>query len=337
MTVIVANSVPPNDPLSSGTVPPARRTCDSAGSRVDWPAIAQILGQRSTVPLALLDRSGRVRMFNRAMEGALGWSRFDVEGKAWQHVFVEVAPKVDPNRWFGEAMAGALHSHDITALTRSGSRVQFTFELSLVGRSDEQGLLLTATRVVPVVPLEQPERGRDFEYDIQLVGQHFRRLMQVCTSGERVALPGLDSVCHATLYGSGVPCEDCPVRPPFIPGMDLAPCVRYRRLETPQGVRAHLEVTTGHVLDETTVRLRVRTLTDEALNAVHEAKLKAITEQYNLTTRERDVLRYLVLGRSLTDIASILNITERTVKYHQANLIDKVGADSRADLARLLF
>jgi DNA-binding NarL/FixJ family response regulator len=53
--------------------------------------------------------------------------------------------------------------------------------------------------------------------------------------------------------------------------------------------------------------------------------------------RERDVMTYLVMGRAIEDIATILEITPRTVKYHQANVLKKVGADSRLDLIRLVF
>jgi DNA-binding CsgD family transcriptional regulator len=44
-----------------------------------------------------------------------------------------------------------------------------------------------------------------------------------------------------------------------------------------------------------------------------------------------------VLGRSLDEIARILGIAPRTVKFHQANVLQKLGADSRLDLMRLLL
>jgi len=49
------------------------------------------------------------------------------------------------------------------------------------------------------------------------------------------------------------------------------------------------------------------------------------------------VLDLLLLGRTMGDIAMVLQISVRTVKYHQRNIQQKLGADSRFDLARILL
>lgn len=51
------------------------------------------------------------------------------------------------------------------------------------------------------------------------------------------------------------------------------------------------------------------------------------------TDREIDVLRLLVDGSSNKEIADSLNITERTVKMHIANMLQKTGFRSRLELA----
>jgi DNA-binding CsgD family transcriptional regulator len=56
-----------------------------------------------------------------------------------------------------------------------------------------------------------------------------------------------------------------------------------------------------------------------------------------LTVREREVLDLLLLGRTHDDIAIVLGITERTSRFHQANLLAKLGAESRMDLIRLFL
>jgi DNA-binding NarL/FixJ family response regulator len=60
-----------------------------------------------------------------------------------------------------------------------------------------------------------------------------------------------------------------------------------------------------------------------------------IVAQARLTEREREVLDLLLLGRTHEDIAELLGISERTSKFHQANLLTKLGAESRLDLLRL--
>jgi two-component system, cell cycle response regulator len=55
----------------------------------------------------------------------------------------------------------------------------------------------------------------------------------------------------------------------------------------------------------------------------------------NLSTREREVLELLLLGRSHVEIAHTLGIASRTSKFHQAAILEKLGAESRTDLMRL--
>ena len=50
-----------------------------------------------------------------------------------------------------------------------------------------------------------------------------------------------------------------------------------------------------------------------------------------LTPRGRDVLRLIALGRSNKEIAGDLAITERTVKYHVAELLSRLGVHNRAE------
>ena len=54
-----------------------------------------------------------------------------------------------------------------------------------------------------------------------------------------------------------------------------------------------------------------------------------------LTTREHEVLTYLITGMLNKQIAYELNISERTVKAHRKQVLDKMGVDSIAELVRL--
>lgn len=57
-------------------------------------------------------------------------------------------------------------------------------------------------------------------------------------------------------------------------------------------------------------------------------------EKYGgLTPREREVMRFLLQGRSNREIAEALVLSERTVENHVANILKKLGFDSRAQAA----
>jgi len=63
-------------------------------------------------------------------------------------------------------------------------------------------------------------------------------------------------------------------------------------------------------------------------------KTDAVT---NLSRREQEVLDSLLENLSNKEIASKLNIAERTVKFHVSNLLNKFGVRRRADLILLTF
>jgi two-component system NarL family response regulator len=50
-----------------------------------------------------------------------------------------------------------------------------------------------------------------------------------------------------------------------------------------------------------------------------------------LSTREIEVLRFLVSGRRNRDIAAALSITEGTVKLHVSSILGKLGAEDRTE------
>lgn len=54
-----------------------------------------------------------------------------------------------------------------------------------------------------------------------------------------------------------------------------------------------------------------------------------------LTARERQVLEQLVAGRLNKQIAADLGTVEKTIKYHRANLMRKMGVRTFADLVKL--
>lgn len=53
-----------------------------------------------------------------------------------------------------------------------------------------------------------------------------------------------------------------------------------------------------------------------------------------LTKREQEILTYLALGNTNREIAEQLFISRRTVESHRAHIMDKLGAQTRAELVR---
>jgi DNA-binding NarL/FixJ family response regulator len=57
-------------------------------------------------------------------------------------------------------------------------------------------------------------------------------------------------------------------------------------------------------------------------------------EVLNLTSRQREVLQLLAEGHSVKDIASILNVSIKTVEYHKYRMMEDLGLKTLAELVR---
>ncbi|MGH9775703.1 MAG: response regulator transcription factor [Candidatus Acidiferrales bacterium] len=62
-----------------------------------------------------------------------------------------------------------------------------------------------------------------------------------------------------------------------------------------------------------------------------------IKSAVSLSRREQEVLDCLLENLANKEIASKLNISERTVKFHVSNLLSKFGVQRRADLILLCY
>jgi DNA-binding CsgD family transcriptional regulator len=61
---------------------------------------------------------------------------------------------------------------------------------------------------------------------------------------------------------------------------------------------------------------------------------RAASRPASLSPRQTEILLSVIRNRANKEIASRLNITVRTVKFHISSLLNKFGVDNRTDLAR---
>lgn len=71
-------------------------------------------------------------------------------------------------------------------------------------------------------------------------------------------------------------------------------------------------------------------------NAVQQEIAPSLVEEYDLSLREVQVIRYLVKGYSNKEISAKLSITEGTVKVHLHNIYRKTGVGNRTELSHLV-
>ncbi|MDB6037886.1 MAG: DNA-binding response regulator [Verrucomicrobiales bacterium] len=149
----------------------------------------------------------------------------------------------------------------------------------------------------------------------------------------------------------GPACLVLDVRMPGFSGIDL------QRELMQLGINIPIIFITGHGSIPMTVRAMkagaVEFLTKPfrshaLLDAVHSAlerdrsayKERSETEELRehfeqLTPRERQVLALVAAGLLNKQVAAELATTERTIKFHRAHIMQKMGAESLADLVRM--
>jgi FixJ family two-component response regulator len=110
--------------------------------------------------------------------------------------------------------------------------------------------------------------------------------------------------------------------------------------EIPETVRAIRDGAVDFLTKPTDQRVLIeavtRALEKGAADRAVRARRQALLSQYErLTRREREVLGHLITGQTNKQVAAQLNITERTVKVHRAQVFQKLHVDSIAALVRL--
>ena len=76
-------------------------------------------------------------------------------------------------------------------------------------------------------------------------------------------------------------------------------------------------------------------VTERAIDAyIEQARTAQLDPHETLTARERQVLQLAAEGKTATEIAARLHISQRTVENHRANLMRKLGLKNQSELVR---
>jgi FixJ family two-component response regulator len=141
------------------------------------------------------------------------------------------------------------------------------------------------------------------------------------------------------------------VRMPGLDGMEL------QRELTRAGIKIPIIFITGHgdipmsvramkagAVEFLTKPFRSRSLLDAVHSAIardrsshqERSESEGLRERYEqLTPREREVMPLVAAGLLNKQVAGELTTTERTIKFHRAHIMQKMQAESLADLVRM--
>lgn len=142
------------------------------------------------------------------------------------------------------------------------------------------------------------------------------------------------------------------MRMPGMGGLDLQDKLHERGIELPViiitghgDVPAAVRALKGGALDFIQKPFNPQALLDRVQQAIEQdrarhqqaaARSDAMRKLSRLTAREREVMEMLLTGRANKVIAIELDISERTVEFHRANIMKKMNARSLAQLMSLV-
>lgn len=230
------------------------------------------------------------------------------------------------NKALVEAVESALRGEHVTVRVDVNGR---TLEATLAPHLDESGIVTGLVGAGYDVASDS-ERTPISErvYTIQSRPDAFGMILEAHdSSGARPDLVG--QACFNVFGGSADRCKYCPAN-----GLGFTGPVTRVLQRSPGG---EYRVVTAERKTEDTIQIRSRGVSEMLLSDLIQARIEQIGRNARLSAREREVFELMLLGRSPADIAQVLGIKERTAKFHQANLLKKLGADSRYDLQRLVL
>ncbi len=282
---------------------------------IEWSAAAAGLIELSPQPTLLVDSCGIILLASSTFASLVGWPAEELSWKPMLDLFAP-AERALP-KWLRDCGDGPTVANQ-HLMTRQGDALELTMRVAPVEQSSSRCFVVTVESAGPVPKKAAEDFGWD--YYVATDAPNFGRLLD--PDGQpRAAV----SYCYTTFHSRTEPCQDCPL-------LRVAEPWPRRTIRATGG--ENYEVATGH--DALPVWVSVRYVSKATLSAIHDARVARLSQRADLSERERAVLEFLLAGASLQQIAASLRLSLRTVKFHQTNVLTKLGADSRTDLLRLL-
>ena len=294
---------------------------------MDWEPIASHLDGRR--PALVVDGGGRVRFVNGPMEKLLG-RRFDeLSATRWLAICVQPGGTSTVKHLLGAGFRGEATGGDLPLVTREGRRITMRAEMSRETRGRRRALVVVSQGVREVEPAST------------VAADCWCEVSRTAEGGGVVTLARFLDPTRDALIHVGRPIEE------LLTLVGCAPAMRWvsevladRASEATEVLLPEADDAFRIVRAEATddgVRVTVRYLPAGVLPDLVDAKAARTAGEAALSERERQVLTLLLRGRGVEDIATMLEIAPRTVKFHQANVLQKLGADSRLDLLRVIL
>jgi DNA-binding CsgD family transcriptional regulator len=310
MVAVPSDSIAPKP----GSKAPARAVdCELAGILID----------RLAQPSLVLDERRRIVVLNAAMAELLGGTCKDL---AWRDLIeLIVEPRLGAAISAIERISRGQDERTRVRFTPR-KRPDLTIELEFERIPSEEAMLFLGTTA--------PHAALPFEtltVEVSVSADRWGRILRGAQAPVTMSGAQQSPDCCRVLCGEMRPCDDCPAV-----AVTATDPVASRVIEIHERGDQYVVITARRISDQRVAMSRIR-LDEATRSRLAEARLDSVARRAGLSERERQVLAYLLMGLEIRDIGEVLGIAVRTVRFHQYNLLEKLGADSRADLVRFIL
>lgn len=288
---------------------------------MDWESITAPL-LRETRPAIVVDRARRVRLVNAPMLELLGHRVDGARPLAWIALSVPPADRAQVRQLLDAGLRGKATEGSLPIVAAGGKRVILEVEMSRAGRGQARAVVVSVRDVIEGQRPSPPDCdlwckvGRDHKvHAVRFLDPSHKALdfegWPLGALLEGVGAAGAEKVVESTQKSATVV---------VLPRADES-----------------FRIVTAQRIEGGGWQITMRCVGADMLTDLVDAKIACVAESSGLSERERQVLTLLLRGRGVEDLATVLDIAPRTVKFHQANVLQKLGADSRLDLLRVVL
>jgi DNA-binding CsgD family transcriptional regulator len=304
---------------------------NSAVTASAWSALLGVVLDWEQRPVIVIHPDGRAAAANAAMATTLQRSQDEFSGLPWDELFAaDSRPAV--RKLVENYVPGRVDIFDTNCKAKNGCAVPVTMRL-VNASMNVHGAIAHVFTIVAFRPnTEDPVLANGIACTVSADAKSFGVITRAWGPefANRPSLVG--QRCCEAFCEQEAPCRTCPL---YAEGLttDTRTAVVRRRLAS----NTYFDIVSVRAIGHVEIAMSRWRLGKELLGALTAARIDELAVDAKLSPREAEVLGLLFLGRSTTDIAHQMNIVARTAKYHQRNVLRKVGAESRFDLSRLLL
>jgi PAS domain S-box-containing protein len=291
----------------------------------DLRQVTTFLLNREGLPAALVGATGHVIGVSSAFEHLVGFGASDLVGKRWTDVLAKGSDREIVRakmRTLGKELQIRL-----PMTTRAGRRVDLTADVHVIGAGPRRAFFVAITSWSAADREHTPLEVSDIVYEVGITD--FGRVKFVRSDQIPDSKALVSKRCHDVIYGRSEICKGCPALTILKGATESIDIVRSR-----DGAAL---IADARRVDVDTIRLNVRPAPPELVKKLLDARIEDLARGGQLTERETEVVRLMVLGCSAHEVSRALQISLSTAKFHQTNVLRKLGVDSRLGLLRLLL